>query len=378
MPLHEFADGRVGLQQPGAVADESGQPPPQLRVGIGGGGEHGVLGVGPQRARPRTDGGVLEDLLLQLLDPGGRVRVGAQGVHVGAQPGVVGAAQLVPRVGADLGQELLHAGEHPVEDPVVDPVRHPRGRGVAELRPEDDAVLLQEAGHQAQCRGQHLLVPVAVDDEFQHAGHRRSRGGLVQLAVDEPGDGGLEVLVPQQLGHGGQDGGRVAGQPLGPPRSGEEIAEPAGHVDRGQLLLDDGPGQEVLLHERAEAGADLVLLARDDRGVRDRQPHRVPEQCGDGEPVGQCADHRGLGGGPHVAHPGACVLPEEDAGEEHRGGDAEQAGRQPLHPCEVGRPLGVVERRGQGRGRAGCRHPVEPRHPAPRPRHAGVSPPRPA
>ena len=100
VPLHELAhasgrsaaSGRRRWISPGDAG-------PQLGVRVGGRGEDGVLRVGPQRARPGADGGVLEQLLLQLLDPGGGVRVGAQGVHVGAQPGVVGAAQLVPRIG---------------------------------------------------------------------------------------------------------------------------------------------------------------------------------------------------------------------------------------------------------------------------------------
>ena len=47
--------------------------------------------------------------------------------------------------------------------------------------------------------------------------------------------------------------------------------------------------------ELAEAAPDLVLAPRDDRRVRDREAERVAEQRGDGEPVGERADHRRLG-----------------------------------------------------------------------------------
>src|SRR3546814_11115755 len=40
---------------------------------------------------------------------------------------------------------------------------------------------------------------------------------------------------------------------------------------------------------------DACLAARDDRRVRDRQTQRVAEQRGDGEPVGDRADHGGFG-----------------------------------------------------------------------------------
>ena len=46
-----------------------------------------------------------------------------------------------------------------------------------------------------------------------------------------------------------------------------------------------------------ERVADPVLVARDDRGVRDRQAERVAEQRGDREPVGEAADQPRLGEG---------------------------------------------------------------------------------
>jgi hypothetical protein len=229
------------------------------------------------------------------------------------------------------------------------------------LRPEHQPVLLQEPRQPPQPSGEDLLVPVAVDDQLEHAGEDRRGRGRVQLAVDEGRDRRLQVGVVQQVGDGGDDRGRVAGQPLGPPGGGEELPEPARHVDGRELLLDDGAGEEVLLDERAQAGPDLVLLPRDDRRVRDRQPQRVPEQRGDGEPVGERAHHRRLGGGPHVADPGTGRRAEQHAPEEDGGGEQEQAGRQPLHPDQVPQPRRVVERAGEGNGRSGGRHPHQPR-----------------
>ena len=66
-------------------------------------------------------------------------------------------------------------------------------------------------------------------------------------------------------------------------------------------LADDRLLQEVLAEELLEALAQLVLALGDQRGVRDRQPERVLEQRGHGEPVGDRADHRRLGAGVHEA-----------------------------------------------------------------------------
>jgi hypothetical protein len=67
-------------------------------------------------------------------------------------------------------------------------------------------------------------------------------------------------------------------------------------------------GEEVALHELAEAAPDVVLAARDDRRMRDRDTEWIAEQRCHGEPVGEGADHRRLGGSPHVAEPRVLVL----------------------------------------------------------------------
>ena len=77
----------------------------------------------------------------------------------------------------------------------------------------------------------------------------------------------------------------------------EEAAGRAGEVDVAHPPRDHRRDQEILLEEGGQRLADAVLVARDDRGVRDRQAERVAEQGGDREPVGQAADHRRLGEG---------------------------------------------------------------------------------
>ena len=50
--------------------------------------------------------------------------------------------------------------------------------------------------------------------------------------------------------------------------------------------------QEVAGDERSEIIGDAILAARDDCGMRNRNAHRVLEQCNDRKPVGHSAYHR--------------------------------------------------------------------------------------
>ena len=111
----------------------------------------------------------------------------------------------------------------------------------------------------------------------------------------------------------------------------QPFAEPARDLCVAQFGLDDLRRHEVLAHECPEAFAELVLLALDDRGVRDRDTQRVLEQRGDREPVGQRADHARFRRGPDVADPGGGSVglgPGADQ-EDHRRAEQETTVRRP-------------------------------------------------
>jgi len=95
--------------------------------------------------------------------------------------------------------------------------------------------------------------------------------------------------------------------------------------------------QEVLREELLEALPELVLLARHERGVRDRQPQRVPEQGGDREPVRDGPHHAGLRTRVDEAEEPVLVQGQEV---DHRG-EPEQASCDPLHPAQPSTPVGV-------------------------------------
>ena len=100
--------------------------------------------------------------------------------------------------------------------------------------------------------------------------------------------------------------------------------------------------QEIVAQEIGERVADPVLVARDDRGVRDRQAERVAEQRGHREPVGQPADHRRFGKGADKA-PGRMTIAQRARDQKKPGHRHQQRGRDHPH---------APERRRRG-GRAG-------------------------
>ena len=112
------------------------------------------------------------------------------------------------------------------------------------------------------------------------------------------------------------------------------MTEATADVDAVQTLDQHILGEEVALDELAQAAPDLVLAARDDRRVRDRDTEWVAEQRRHGEPVGERTDHRRLGAGPHVTDPVPLVLVRLGEEEDDRG-EHQQRRRDGLHPPEV-------------------------------------------
>ena len=68
-------------------------------------------------------------------------------------------------------------------------------------------------------------------------------------------------------------------------------------IDLAQLGFDRCGFEKMLLDEFAELVGDAMLVALDDRGVRDRQAQRPLEQRHHGVPVGEAADGGGFGEG---------------------------------------------------------------------------------
>jgi hypothetical protein len=125
-----------------------------------------------------------------------------------------------------------------------------------------------------------------------------------------------------------------------PPRGALAEAHP------GQLPRDDLTREEVVADEVAETAADAVLPLGDDRRVRDGDAHRVPEERGDGEPVGDPADHRGLGRGAEQGDPegrqARSEVRDQGRGEEEDGECGEQRRRTAPHDRVLESFFGIV------------------------------------
>ena len=76
--------------------------------------------------------------------------------------------------------------------------------------------------------------------------------------------------------------------------------------------------------------------------MRNLEPKWVPEQCGDGKPVGQRTDHAGLGGRAHVAQPTRPTLGlTPPAGQEDHRRTNQETQRHGLHAAQFAEALGV-------------------------------------
>ena len=155
------------------------------------------------------------------------------------------------------------------------------------------------------------VVAFRDDDPQGPASQRRHLNG-VYCPSQFGGEHALDILIAESLGQRdhqirgmtGEAGGvGLVGQPGGQAGNG-----PGGAYPLGQ----DIGIEEVLLHELAEGGRELVLTLDDQRGVRYRQAQGTAEEGRHHERVRNTADHGGLGAGLHVAEEGPV-----DAGRGH-------------------------------------------------------------
>ena len=144
------------------------------------------------------------------------------------------------------------------------------------------------------------VVAARNDDPQGPPGQRRHLDG-----VDRPGQFGgehaLDILIAESLSHRDDQIRRVTGEAGGAGLVGQPGGQ-AGNQARGADPLGKNVGgEEVLLHEPAEGGGELVLALDEQRGVRYRQAQGMAEEGRHREPVGNASDHGGLGAGLHVA-----------------------------------------------------------------------------
>ena len=277
---------------------------------------------------------MLEQLELHRLALGDQHRVVAQLDGQRPDPCVDAAPHLVVRGLRDVGEEAFDAGEDLVEHAVVDGLGNPPRRLLIEPVAQHRPVVVEEADKPAHHAVEHPLVMSALDGDVDRLAEEGGDLGGLQPLLDSGSECLLDVAVVEHLDDAAECIGSCFSCPFGTGRLGQPAAEALGDPRPGEPLTDDLRREEVALHEVAEAAADVVLALGDDRRVRDRDAERVAEQRRDGKPVGECADHRRLGGGLDVADPRRLVL-ERPGDDEHDGGEHQQGRREKLHPPQI-------------------------------------------
>jgi hypothetical protein len=96
----------------------------------------------------------------------------------------------------------------------------------------------------------------------------------------------------EQMRHHAHD---AQGDGFGTRRRGEPTGEEPHQIDRAQLRLYELRCQKIALDEYRQSLPDPVLVLGHDRGVRNRQAERLPEDRGHGEPIGERPNYGGLG-----------------------------------------------------------------------------------
>ena len=251
--------------------------------------------------------------------------------------------KLVVRRRRDVGEEPFDTGEQLVEDAVVDRLGNPPGRLLVEAIAEHRPVVVEKADESAHDAVEHPLVMAALHRHIDCLAEQRCHLGPRQALLHRRSERLLNIAVVEHLDDTAEGVGGGLGGALGVGRLGQPPTEALGDARRREPLADDVGREEVALHEVAEAAADVVLAARDDRRVGDRDAERVAEQGGDGEPVGEGADHRRLRCRLEVADPGRLLL-ERPSEHEHDGGEHQQPRGEQLHPSQIAGALDVGRR----------------------------------
>ncbi|MNE25518.1 hypothetical protein D3C80_1188500 [compost metagenome] len=261
------------------------------------------------------------------------------------------AAQLVLFVATDLADQRRHPTHHLVRRPLAgllvqpDVLAEQAETQGAELAGQagGDALLhrlvLQQLVQLAQQLVEHGLVAALVSQQVEQLAAEGGQIHLAQLGGGAALDEAAHPLVAQGMDAVAGDADQLATERLGIARLAQPAGQPRRRVERLELGQHLRGGEEMGADEVGEILAQARLLARDDRRVRDRQAQGMAKQCGDGEPVGDRADHRRLGEGRQVAPAPGRLRHRHMRGQRvQRGGQQQQTEGDGLHPRQRGIP----------------------------------------
>ena len=128
--------------------------------------------------------------------------------------------------------------------------------------------------HRAQDVVEQALMPALLDEAAQRAGGERREIDRHQLRGDAAGDEGHQAGSLGRRHRFGQQPQREAREILAALAVAQPVGDERAEIDLAQFCLDRCRLEEMHLDEFAELVGDAVLVALDDRGVRDRQAQR--------------------------------------------------------------------------------------------------------
>ena len=151
----------------------------------------------------------------------------------------------------------------------------------------------QRLMHRAQDVVEQALVPAFLHERAQRAGGERRQIDRHQLRGDAAADESHQARILGRRDSFGQQAERKAREVLAALAVAQPVGDERAEIDLAQLGVDGCCLEKMHLNELAELVGDAVLVALDDRGVRDRQSQRPAKQRHHRIPVGETADGGG-------------------------------------------------------------------------------------
>jgi hypothetical protein len=180
-------------------------------------------------------------------------------------------------------------------------------------------------------------VVTSCDDDPQGPSGQRCYFDGVERPGQFGGKHALDVLIAERLGPRDHQIGGVTGEAGGVVLVGQPGGQPGDQASGADPFGKNIGVEEVLLHELAKGGGELVLPLDDQRGMRDRHAQRVAEQGRHREPVRNAANHGRLGAGLHVAKESP-MDPDRGHGYEQRRYRRKQRGGPPARDGQTACP----------------------------------------
>jgi arginine deiminase len=257
--LETLLEALVGAEPPSGRGQGLGQPAVQFGVRVGGLDPQRLLDPLPHGRRPVAQHGAAEYLALDPVPALVQVRCGLKAAGERHQPLLELMPCLVVGVGGHRREPAPQPGEQAVEDPPVYRVGHPPGRLRFEPLAELAGVGVEIAVGGGHDHVEQLGVVAALDDGPHQAAGQRRHLDVVHRPGQLRGQHALDVLVAEGAGRGDDQVRGVAGEAGGVGRVGQPAGQPPGDPRRADPVGEHVRVEEVLLHELAERGRELVL-----------------------------------------------------------------------------------------------------------------------